>query len=225
MAPKPTKFASDDPWAVLNWDYDKNDKTPDQVGHCSRFKFWFNCPDCRHSFDAQMANITLGRRCPYCCVPCKKFCPAETNCDHCISRSAFSVQYARDNWNLEKNKIDPREVARSSNLMFEFKCSDCSHLFESPMNRIAAGGMCPYCCPNASKFCPAEAGCNHCIGRSVYRIPYARDNWDLEKNQIDPREVPHASDAYYWFKCQVCYHSFESTMGNIAQGCTARIVL
>ena len=46
----------------------KNTITPDKVYLNSHDKYWFECYECNHSFESQLANIINGHWCPYCSI-------------------------------------------------------------------------------------------------------------------------------------------------------------
>jgi len=49
-----------------DWDYDKNDKDPEEYTPSSRKKVWWKCKECSHSWFIQINNRNNGNGCPNC---------------------------------------------------------------------------------------------------------------------------------------------------------------
>lgn len=123
------------------WDYSKNREHPREVAKCSNKKYWFICPDCNHSFDITLSDISENVWCPYCAN--KKRC-IETNCQNCFNRTFASCPKSKF-WNYQLNKITPREVALNCNEKFWFTCPDCKNNFNTTLNHIVGNRWCPFC--------------------------------------------------------------------------------
>ena len=50
------------------WDYDKNDKLPQDYTHGSDQYVWWKCVKCEHSWLSKINNRTSGKNCPACCI-------------------------------------------------------------------------------------------------------------------------------------------------------------
>lgn len=48
-----------------NWDFDKNNISPNEVSQYSGIKYWFIC-DKKHSFDMAIGEVNHGKWCPHC---------------------------------------------------------------------------------------------------------------------------------------------------------------
>ena len=137
----------------------QNEKTPRDYFRSSREKVWMDCPDCLHSNEVAITNITTkGQGCPYCSN--KKLC-SNQECQLCFEKSFASV-LEKDpqktfSWS-PRNKLLPRDVFRSSTYRGLFDCHQCSHTFEAALHNAtvsiagaknakdsAAGHGCSYC--------------------------------------------------------------------------------
>lgn len=54
------------PELCKEWDYEKNDILPSEVGYKSTKKAWWRCPHCNWSWSSMIASRSNGTRCPNC---------------------------------------------------------------------------------------------------------------------------------------------------------------
>ena len=54
------------PELCKEWDYEKNDKSPSEVGYKSTKKAWWRCPHCSWSWSSIIESRSNGTRCPNC---------------------------------------------------------------------------------------------------------------------------------------------------------------
>jgi very-short-patch-repair endonuclease len=120
----------------------KNNINPRNIFINSADKYWFDCVICKHSFDCKIYNITSGRWCPYCSVPCKKLCD-DIKCKFCFNKSFLS--HNKSKYWSSKNNIEPRNVYLGSGKKYWFKCDDCFSEFETNLQSIVGGCWCPNC--------------------------------------------------------------------------------
>jgi very-short-patch-repair endonuclease len=188
------------------WSEKNGDVKPHQVTKSSNTKYWFNCNVCKHQFEIRLDNITnLGRWCPYCSNI--KLCDNE-NCNICHDKS-FASSSKSIFWS-DKNKIKPRELFKGSKRKYWFNCNECLHIFESALTKINNDRWCPYCANQ--KLCTNE-NCTICFEKSFSSHPKSL-YWD-NKNKVKPRELFLNSNNNYWFDCNNCNHSFETSLSNI----------
>ncbi len=203
---------------AVYWDYDRNadDKKPRSVFNISGKKYWFKCDTCNHSFESTLSNISAGCWCPYCCSTSKLFCD-DIDCQFCFDKSFASHEKANC-WDYERNhNKDPRKVCNSSSKKYWFKCDTCNHSFETVLYSISAGSWCPHCSLPPQRLCD-DIDCQTCFNKSFASHEKAV-YWDDERNSNEePRRVCNSSGKKYWFKCDTCNHSFESTLANISKG-------
>nr|WNL50039.1 hypothetical protein MarFTMF_523 [Marseillevirus sp.] len=174
----------------------------------SKKKYWFKCEECKHSFEASLGKISIGRFCPFCSN--NKLCSNE--CKICFEKSFASHEKAKF-WSTKKNKQNPRDVFISSGKKFWFECGKCEHSFEASLGNISKGKFCPFCSNN--KLCSNE--CKICFEKSFASHEKAKF-WSTEKNKQSPREVFASSNKKFWFECGTCKHSFEASLDNVSNG-------
>ena len=218
------------------WDYDKNKKSPNEITKGTHKKYWFKCDNCPHSFQLNPKSITSkskGIWCPYCCVGSNTFC--KDSCKHCFQTSFASFEGKTikgklkvDCWDYDKNKKSPNEITKGTHKKYWFKCDNCPHYFEKAICNV---GWCPYCCIPSKKFCSEydknkiKDSCKHCFQKSfasfegkTIKGKLKRDCWDYDKNKKSPNDFFKSSTKYAYFKCDICYHSFNSKLNNVASG-------
>lgn len=201
-------FASFDKDKVQCWDNEKNTLKPREVSKNCNKKFWFNCRECCHSFEASPNHVsTHNSWCPYCSNV--KLC--EEECKICLGKSFASFDKDKvQRWELEKNTLKPSQVFKGSIKKFWFKCEECSHSFEASPNHISThNSWCPYC--GRKKLCSED--CYFCFKKS-FASHYRAVFWS-NKNSTSPREVFRNANKKYWFDCEKCKKEFSTTPTSI----------
>ena len=118
----------------------KNTINPENVSLSSGKKFWFDCNNCHHTFESMLSNIKKGQWCSYCSNPPKKLCDDE--CKLCFDKSF--ANHPRSIFWSKKNKLNPRDVFKSTSDKYWFKCVN-KHVFDQSLSAITQGKWCRYC--------------------------------------------------------------------------------
>lgn len=182
---------------------EENDTTPDKVFSCSNKKYKFDCPECKHSFEADLNNINKGKWCPYCAH--KKLCK-NVDCSYCSNNRFLSQDKA-------KFYIDDEDITQIfiySNNKYKFKCNECCHEFKISPEKISSGKWCPYCA--RKKLCK-NIDCNYCSNNSFLTHPKAL-YWS-PKNELLPRQVAIYSHKRCIFDCPDCKNEYISEIRTI----------
>ena len=178
-------FATEYPDLLKEWDYRRNNKLgiyPNRISVGFREKVWWVCPN-GHSYYSVIHPRTHGVGCPYCSgrSVLKGFNDIATTNPEILSE-----------WDYEKNKIKPTEVSRGYSKNVYWLCKK-GHSYESlVINRIKGCG-CPYCSNHK-----AVAGVNDLFTQ----FPELRNEWDYEKNSIDPTTIVRGGKQKFWWKCK-----------------------
>lgn len=181
---------SNNPDAVLQWDYERNLLTPKDYMKGSGDTAWFIC-DCKnddvelkHSFQMRICNFHTGERCPY---------RAGKKCDFAAS-IAMRTPEIIDYWDFDKNDEDPTEINYGSGKYYWLKCPDCETEWKSTPNVIKLGIIsCPQCrlsgySTAAIKWLETLPGnIQHAKNGGEFKIPgtnYRADGYCAETNTI-----------------------------------------
>ena len=121
-------------------------------------------------------------------------------------------------WSYDKNKISPKEITYGTRQKFWFLCGDCNHQFEKSISNITnktKSSRCPYCSKPSKKLCIEN--CTSCFEKSFASVKYS-SNIDIDKNDINAKNIFKSSDNRIWMKCPSCCHSFNTVIKNITKG-------
>ncbi len=71
---------------------------------------------------------------------------SKEECRQClkISFKSFDEEKVKC-WDVEKNKINARQIAKNSAKKFWFNCNKCTHPFEMSLNDVVNNHWCKYC--------------------------------------------------------------------------------
>lgn len=186
----------------------KNELSARNISKSSDSKYWFDCINCNHSFEARLYSIKNENHCPYCTN--QKLCDNE--CQLCFNKSCASHQMSKA-WS-DKNEIIPRMMFLQSNKKCIFNCLKCNHEYETTIHHYYnRDGSCPYC---ANKYLCQDDNCKSCFIKSFASHPLV-SCWS-SKNNISPRSIFKGSESKGIFNCNVCNSEFESKMYNVLTG-------
>lgn len=134
-------FESKCPDLAKEWDYIKNDITPDMVAFGSDKKFWWACA-LGHSYQCSINNRRSGQACPICSnkQTLAGFNDINTTHPHIVCE-----------WDYEHNQFQPTDVSAGSHKKAWWICSVCGHRWMSPMYNRTSGHGCPECAKQKRK--------------------------------------------------------------------------
>jgi len=208
-------------WSDKNVDENGSSIKPMQVFKGTPEKYWFDCNECKHSFDISLSHISNKKCwCPYCCKPAQRLCDNE-HCNICYEKSFASHEKSKywSDKNIDEfgNSIKPRYVFKRTHEKYWFDCA-CGHDFKKKIEHITdSNSWCPYCCNTTQKLCDKE--CKKCYENSFAsheKSKYWSDkNVDENGNIINSRQVVKGSGKKYWFKCDYS-HEFEGSLDSIS---------
>ena len=112
------------PILASEWDYDKNETTPNKITARTNKKYYWKCKKCSHVWQATVSSRMLGCGCP----ECKKITISEKQ-TYAPYEKSFGFLYPEllKEWDYSKNKLSPFEVYPKSNKHFYWKCSTCGY--------------------------------------------------------------------------------------------------
>lgn len=189
------------PDIIKEWDYEKNDITPDEVLSGSNRKVWWKCPH-DHSYDMPVSiKSRIGCKCP--------ICNGKRVLKGYNDFASAHPELLRE-WNYEKNKISPDNVTEMSHKKVWWKCSDCGNEWEAPVARRSGGSGCPVCSIDIRTNKRKTASADESI---AVLYPNLLSEWNYEKNTQRPESVYPASNTAVWWKCEKG-HEWKATVSN-----------
>jgi len=170
------------------WDYELNDKKPNEITHATANKYYFKCPRGIHKSELnRISDINTNRNVHVYCRQCNSFE------QWCLDNNRQDVL---DRWDYELNNCKPSEVSYgSSRKKYYFKCPKGLH--KSELKNIAS-------------FTNSQEGvmnCNQCgsfaqWGLNNIGIDFLDKYWDYEKNTVNPWEISYSCGKKVFIKCQ-----------------------
>ena len=168
------------PDIAKEWDYKKNKKNPDEIIATTNTKYWFICPEKKHSyFSRPLTRVTKNTGCPYCS-------------GHKVGKDnnlKFLYPDVAKDWDFEKNDKKPSEVyPYGRNHKYWFTCSK-GHSYKTAIHLRIRG--CKFC---SGRF-PSETS-------NLTQVEFFKE-WDYQQNKnIDPTKIAKKSGIEYWWKCK-----------------------
>lgn len=190
------------PKVAKEWNYEKNDFSPDEIVYSSNKKVWWICEH-GHEWETTIVNRTKekGTNCPYC-----------TNQKILAGYNDLATENPdlASEWNYEKNELNPNEIGSKSKKSVWWKCEN-GHEWQQVIEVRNRGIGCPYC--NGKKITKGE-------NDLLSKYPRIAKEWDYIKNDKKPDEVFPSSSKMFWWICPKG-HSYKQTAGNRIQnhGC------
>ncbi|QKF94507.1 putative zinc-ribbon domain protein [Fadolivirus algeromassiliense] len=175
------------------WDYEKNDIKPEDVYPTSEIKVWWICKNenncgC-HKWQTRICNRTRFKNgCPY--------CSNSKACKH----TSLLTKYPKlcEEWDYKNNEVKPNEILPGSSYnawwvcnINKCGCHKWQALVSSRTGKYKSG--CPYCAVKNGK------ACNHTSLLALH--PELCQDWDYERNEINPNEILPGSSLFVWWKC------------------------
>ena len=198
-------------WLEL-WDYKMNNLSPREVACGTQKKYWFKCSQGIHESEPKsIGNLT------------NKYRANILSCNRCNSVGQYLINNYGENalelyWDYEKNKVNPFDITRNSNMEIWIKCQEKDYhgSYKIKCTYLCNGQRCPYCA--SRKVHPKDSFGQYLI--DTYGENALEKYWDFEKNKINPFNLSRSCDKKVWIKClNVGYHdSYEIKCHNFYNG-------
>ena len=195
------------------WSNKNGNIKPRDIALHSNDTYWFDCPDCNHSFDSIINNVAKGQWCPYCCVPTKKICNND-NCVFCYNKTFASHEKSKF-WSDNNVDIKPIHILLGGHAKYWFGCPDCKHTFEQYISVIISGSFCNFC---SGKVICKKDDCIKCYNNSFASHEKSK-YWNYRKNADKPIDNFVCCKQKRWFICDKNpIHSFQIYLYSIVAG-------
>lgn len=194
---RPRKTLADDPLAV-EWHPTLNgDFTPKDFAIGSRERVWWRCPDCGHEWQATIRSRVQQR------TGCRS-CFMRRSAKRAVKNNPLSAHPAARLFHPTRNgDLTVDDIAAGSSRAVWWKCTDCGHEWQRPVNNSVPSGGCPECSP----FSPANA-----VRRNpLSGHPAAAQFHPVLNGDLTPADLSAGSNRRVWWLCPVCGHEWEQT--------------
>ena len=195
---------STNPELKADWFYEKNqaeDLYPEKCTSGTHKSAWWKCSNCGYEWKAIIFNRSRGHGCPS--------CSHSPETVHKSRDIATSAPWLLEEWDYERNTLNPSEVLISSDRKISWICSKCGYRWTAtPANRFHAKSGCPRCAGSV-----VDAG----VTDLATVNPGVAKMWDYEKNTLRPDQVTSKTHQRAYFICPKG-HSFKASIANISRG-------
>jgi predicted Zn-ribbon and HTH transcriptional regulator/DNA-directed RNA polymerase subunit RPC12/RpoP len=191
---KENLFAIKYPELLQEWDFTKNRGIdPYQLTGGSNKKVWWNCKNCKNSYQAEIyRRVSLKSNCAKCRKRFKTKTPLSVTHPEILSE-----------WDYDSNKkYDPTILTYGSNYKANWKCSK-GHLYSLEIVEKTKGTKCPYCSGSI-------------LDRKnslYYSRPEIAEEYDEENNELSSKDISFGSNKIVNWKCKN-NHTFQASVYN-----------
>ncbi len=165
------------PHLLKEWDYEKNQVSPNEVACTSHQKYWWIC-ERGHSYNMSAADKFRGYGCPYCSGKrvLKGFNDLESHNPELLAE-----------WDYEKNTIKPSEITYGSNRTVWWKCQNCGRSYQLSVQekRYKKNKYCTICKKQIGSSIPEQTVYYYVQKVFTDAINGYRDNALLGKKALD----------------------------------------
>ena len=207
------------PEIAKQWDYAKNDVTPDNVSaHSNKRRYWLCTAG--HSYASSPDKRVRGEGCPYC-----------NNRRLLVGYNDLKTVYPSiaDEWDYTKNEGRPENYTFRSTKKAYWICAQCQTHWESRIrDRVDAKyGGCPKC---SAKKRGAARHKKAIETRGGITDPFLLSEWDYDRNIRGPEDYTLNSNEDAFWICSKCGYHFKAKICNRAKRkscacCSGKIVV
>ena len=188
------------PDVAAEWDYNRNEKKPEDYRPKSNEKVYWKCPECGESYPARIASRTSGSGCPCCSGQKVKIGVNDL-------KTLFPEVAAE--WDYNRNEKNPEDYRAKSNKKVYWKCPKCGESYPAIIGNRTKGTGCPCCSGQKVKI-----GVNDL--RTLY--PNVAAQWDNNRNEKKPEDYKYGSSAKVYWICPECGESYRATIAHRTRG-------
>lgn len=202
-------LATTNPELAAEWHPTKNgENTPTCVTKGSGKKVWWLCSR-GHVWQATIANRSKGRGCPQCHKIEKGSIRERAAIEKNGSFASECPELLQD-WDAEKNEVDPKEISKNSTRKVWWKCHHCGYSWRSAVEKRSR----------------ANHGCPACVGKAVQPgfndlatvRPDVAEYWNSSMNgSLTPQRVTAGSNKMVWWICNEG-HAYQTTVSAKSNG-------
>lgn len=199
----------DAPEIAKEFNEQKNGISADNIAVSSNKKMWWKCSICGFEWQSKVNNRTssLKTGCPDCAKKQGKLWKTRRASELLKNGSLFDnyLELCKE-WDYKKNEVRPTELTSGSAKKVWWVCPK-GHSYQAVINKRTSS---------------KPTGCPYCLNRKVLigyndlatTHPHLLEEWNYEKNNIQPTEITAGSYYKVWWKCHYCQVEYESSPEN-----------
>ena len=119
------------------WDYAKNEISPDMISWTSSKRVWWKCKKCGYNWQTTINHRVVRQS----GCPCCKNRVVVVGINDLVTTNPKLIE----EWNYDKNSIHPTEITAGSGKRVWWLCSVCGHEWEAIIESRNQGRGCPQC--------------------------------------------------------------------------------
>ena len=178
---------------IAEWDDEKNIKNMSEYTYKSGLYAYWTCSVCGHNWSAKICNRSNGSGCPSCA---NKLCGLRTIKRQLAKNGSFkdSGLSCVNEWNYDKNTIDPSSIAISSNKKVWWKCKECGYEWQVSPNVRSKGHGCPRCAENQDISSIQKKTQDYLLDNYKYELRHEKDCSIIPKNPKTNYPMPYDNE-------------------------------
>lgn len=212
------KYISDIPQLVNDWDWDKNDISPNKISYGSAIECFWKCAQCGHSWSTRAyTRGARGSGCPKCARRQRGISKMRAH----ANKNSFIDNYPEiaKEWHPTKNQnYDINNISSFSNVSVYWICSKCEREWKTSVNhRTKEGTGCPDCSKNRAAMKKIEFHSK--LNNFAEQYPEIAKEWHPYKNgKLMPMDVSASSNKRIWWECSFCKKEWKTTVNHRTSG-------
>ena len=199
------------PELLKEWNYEKNEKKPEDYNSGSLKKVWWKCSN-GHEWETTIKNRTTK----------KTGCPVCSN--RLIKKGINDLETTNPElvleWDYKKNGIlKPYMFSKGSEKKVWWICPKCNISYESYIKHRTNGVGCPKCGIKKANETRNKTIIKNGENSFGNLFPSLLLEWDYNKNKdFSPYEITANNNRKVWWKCSKCGNEWETTISIRARG-------
>jgi superfamily II DNA or RNA helicase/DNA-directed RNA polymerase subunit RPC12/RpoP len=164
----------------------KNKLPASQVKARTHERYWWECQTCGYEWRTDGYSRTNGNGCPSC---------SNKIATHLNNLSVTHPEIAREY--SQKNKLPADKVVIGARRKFWWKCSRCTHEWQTTGTSRSKGSGCPVC-----------------NSLAITHPDLAKEY--SPRNKLPAAQISAGSSKRFWWKCSTCDHEWQTSASNRA---------
>lgn len=182
------------------WDYDKNDLTPDKITLGSNTKIWWKCSE-GHSFEKSPRAYSNSFYCEVCST-------GGSDKQLVRGKNDFKTLYPElIEFYADKNSYPPEDTLVKSHRVYWWQC-ELNHIFKRRLVDFIESQVCYYC---SGRLLLSGFNDFDTLHKALL------EEWDYEKNSLDPKQIKPGNNKKVWWKCKKCGEGWLAQVRSRAQ--------